>query len=169
MDSKFLPKDAEIIDLTNTPDNYDDGKYLTSTTSGTKWMAHPGGVFGALADYVYDETTNSTTSTNFVNKLTLTTSGISTGTYRIGWSYERSAASASDDFLCRVQLNDTTELNNTRTRIAPSNIAYFFDAGGFVYIDLTAGDYHVDLDFCSSKNGKAVAIRRVSIEIWRVE
>ena len=163
----------KFTNLADTPSEYDNGKYAMSTISGVVWddiYATVSGlsIFGSQFCYTYDDLTYSTTSTDFVHKLFLTASGVPTGIYRVGWTYEWAYSSSSAEFICLVKHNDVNVVSHTQTRPAPADITQFNRAGGFKYLDLTAGDHHFDLYYASSSYGKTAVIRQITFEFWRV-
>jgi len=125
--------------------------------------------------YAYAEALDesSTTSTDFVEKLSLSVKDVPPGIYRIGWSFEWSfSVTLFQDFLARVQFNNTFTLSNLK--IQPRN-CYADDAwqhvGGFAKMEIdTLGDYDIDLDFATTGGipPRASYIRNARLELWRI-
>jgi len=45
---------STLLELTDTPESYDDGKYLKSTTTGTEWGGIPQSGLGTVKHYQFD-------------------------------------------------------------------------------------------------------------------
>lgn len=116
-----------------------------------------------------DNTTSSTTSTTYQQKLRLTYNAPTATTYRIGWYAELQENTiglfSSGTVLGRVQVDDTTTLSEVEVRSHLQDPWIPFS--GFAYVDLKAASHNIDLDYRSG-DGSTVEIRRARIEIWRV-
>jgi len=111
---------------------------------------------------------STTTSTSFQQKLRMTTTSLPIGTYRIGWYYEWSFGSQSNDFLGRVQVDNTTTLMEHQQEPKDSNSDQSTPASGFAYITFASATTHdIDLDYCSN-DGSTARIKNAKLEIWRV-
>lgn len=156
-----------LLELSDTPSVYNYGKFLQSTISGTVWTTVSGlsGVITVI-DHIEDEIESSTTSTNYQQKLRLTTDPIPAGEYIIKWYYEWQYKHGSFDFKSRIQIDDTIGLMEHIAE--PTKVTNWYPASGYKRETLTAGSHYIDLDYCGSKSGKEAKIRRTSLELWRV-
>jgi hypothetical protein len=156
-----------IIEMTDTPVDYDEGKFLRSTVSGTEW-ATVSGITGAVSviNYNSDHTESSTTSTVYQHKLRLDIDPIPAGEYMVKWYYEWQYKHGSFEFLGRIQLDDTTDIMNHNS--APANVSSWYPVSGFIRETLTAGSHYIDIDYCGSASGKESKIRSAHLELWRV-
>lgn len=107
---------------------------------------------------------DSTTDTDWQQKLRLTLNGLQAGTYIVQWYCElrHSNNDASERAEMRVEVNDMTEIGYS---VWPYNL--FEDSGGFGINDFSAGDYTIDLDFRQQGGGTAY-IRRARLLLWRI-
>jgi len=109
---------------------------------------------------------SSTTNTSPQQKLRLTTPVVSAGTYRVAWYYEWKQSSPANECCCRVQVDDTTTVQEVNT--SPNDSACYYPSGGFGYVVLTEAAHTIDLDFWSSSAQHTAYIRRARLEIWRI-
>lgn len=125
-------------------------------------------VFGTEYHYTESESTSSTTSGTYQEKVKLTTSSLPSGNYHIEWSAE--IQTTDNDMLVRCQLDDTTLLNepkhSTGASGAEGTSTYFTSVGGFRRLALN-GVHTIDIDYNSDGGGTA-SIRRARITLWRV-
>lgn len=131
--------------------------------NGSVWVVT--GSFGAVFQQASSESPTVATNTVYQERLSLITPVIPAGTYRIGWTTEFSTADENTDINIRVQVDDTTTINETTGRVAKNLL--FYERSGFKYEVLTSGSHHIDLDF-SNSGAKALTIRKTRIEMWRV-
>lgn len=110
------------------------------------------------------ETQDSTSSTDWQQKLRLTLTDIPDGKYIVQWYCElrHSNNVATERAEMRVEVNDMTEIGYS---LWPYNL--FEDSGGFAVNDLSAGSYTIDLDFRQQAGGTAY-IRRARLLFWRI-
>lgn len=137
---------------------------VSSVVSGTVDVTAP--VFGLNYDYTFNDSTTNTNSTTPLNKLTLTTSSLPAGNYRVGWYYEWRRNTASNDFRARVQIDNTTTV--TEHSEESKDVNSWHIESGFVQHTFTAGSHTVDVDYWGESSGSTSYIRRVRIELWRV-
>lgn len=131
----------------------------------------PAGPAGSGLSEVFNsasETVQQTTNNVFQQKVRLTLTGLTGGTYRIGWYYEWNYNASQRDFRARIQLDDTTDLMEHLQEPADSGSDQFHTAGGFKYQTLSAGNHDIDLDWCCSNLGDTATIRRARLELWKV-
>jgi len=158
-----------LVDLIDIPDNYDDGKYLRSTVSGTEWVTISGidvedGVH--IIEHGDSESESTTTSTLYQQKLKLTTSVVPAGDYLVMWYYEWQYKHGGFYFKSQIQIDDTIDLMEHHEQ--PSSVDSWHPMGGFKRETLTEGSHYIDLDYCSSQSGKEAKIRNVRLEFWGV-
>lgn len=132
------------------------------------------GVWGTDAAYAESLSTSITTSTTYQNKIILNVNATAFGTYRVGWSYKWNADTTSFDFLAR--LTDGASTTYWEHVQEPQDSAGDFDgtgsdqqhqAGGFFYLDLTAGAHTFVLQWASGSNGNEASIWNAALEFWR--
>ena len=155
--------------LTDTPTTYsgEAGKYLRvlTTESGIEFV-DPSEVDGIAGhDNANSEDESSTTNTNFQQKLRLS-STTDAGTYIVMWYYEWRYKDGNFEFKAQLQIDDTTILMDHNEQ--PTKISSWAPATGFKRVSLTGASHDIDLDYCSSKNGKEALIRRARLELWRI-
>lgn len=108
-----------------------------------------------------------TTSTTFVNALTMNTESVQAGTYRIGISFNWAFDSGGADFEGRAQVDGSTtilQINQEPKDLGPDQ---FHPASGFAYVVLTASTHSITIDF-ASEDGSTAYIRDCRIEFWRI-
>jgi len=125
-------------------------------------------VRGSRQQDAASEGTSSTSSEAFVQKIRLTTPSIPAGRYRVGWHYEWNYASAANDALVQVQVDDTTTLMEMCQEPSDAGTDQWNNKSGFGYIDLTAATHFIDLDYRAGNALYSIAIRRARLEFWRV-
>lgn len=114
------------------------------------------------------DTVQQTTSDSFQQKVRLNATGLTGGTYRIGWYYEWNYNAGSRDFRARVQLDDATDLMEQVQEPKDTGSDQYHPVGGFKYETLSSGDHIIDLDWCCTNLGDTATIRRARLEIWKV-
>lgn len=119
---------------------------------------------------IADENEESMNSTSWINRLTLTASGVQAGKYRLGWYYEFRVSKTGKDLFVRISLND--DLDNLLHDVDLSMIqtTNYVSSAGFYHETLVSGTYHIDLDWSisSAQGGTVAYLRRVRLEFWRV-
>lgn len=110
---------------------------------------------------------SSTNSTSPQLKLRLDITDLIEGRYRIGWYYEWSHSMTSYDFRARIQLNDTTDLMEHSQEVFEKGTEQSIPTCGFAHVDISEGDYYIDLDYWTEIKGTAY-IKNARLEIWRV-
>lgn len=128
----------------------------------------PGGagdVFGEEFDEAYDDAEETTTSTNYLEKLKLSLTSVPAGDYRIGAYCEGSMKTQAARIKIRVQVDDTDIIFEQETGYQDDWTSYC----GFSYYTFSAGNHSIDLDFATTNGNIPVYIRKAKIEIWRVE
>lgn len=125
-------------------------------------------VRGSRQQDAASEGESSTSSTAFVQKVSITTPSIPAGRYRVGWHYEWNYASAANDALVQVQVDDTTTLMEMIQEPADAGTDQWNNKSGFGYVDLTEATHFIDLDYRAGNALYSIAIRRARLEFWRV-
>ena len=145
-------------------------------TSGIKILESQDGVLAwgeSLGNISYhyknsDESESSTTSTEYQTKLTLNANGLSAGIYRIGYNYEWNHYHPGSNYIGRIQIDNDTVISSQVEKPKNGNSDEWGIFSGFCYVELTAGDHFIDIDYATNQCGKASKIRRARLEIWRV-
>jgi hypothetical protein len=70
------------------------------------------------------------------------------------------------DFEARIEINNSTDICNIRNKIS-DNSRHRLGCGGFKIVDLSSGNYEIDLDFRNRGSGTA-RIRKARLSIMRV-
>lgn len=117
--------------------------------------------------FVEDLPWSQTSTRWYQRKLRLTTNDLSSGLYRIGWSYRYHSDKTSRDFKARVQLNDAVDLFLHRQEPTDKQNDQGYRASGFCYYSLS-GINDIDLGFCSSSSSSTAHICEARMEIWKV-
>ena len=104
----------------------------------------------------------------FQQKLSLTTSDIPIGTYRIGWYYNWRYDSASRDFFGRVQIDDVTTIHSHQQQPAKPDSDQLYSVSGFIHQSLTSGIHNIDIDWHSETGADSSFISNTRLEFWRV-
>jgi hypothetical protein len=154
---KTVPVGADIFAIEDSAD------------SGAKKKVQIGNlpqpVFGTEISLASSDSESTTTSSNYQQKLRLTTPSLPSGTYRIGWYYEAANNTQGSCVYVQGQLNDTTTLFQTNTRMYEAS--YFISGGGGFYAASLSGVQNIDIDYRAEDGGTA-RIRRVRLELWRI-
>lgn len=125
-------------------------------------------LFGSEFGYIVSESESSTNSTTLQQKLSLTTSDIPEGSYRIAWSYDWRISKNNNGFNIRVQLDNTVDFVNT-TLYSYNDVTIWNPRIDFYYLStLSSGTHTIDIDFCSSSTSATAYIKEARIEFWRV-
>ena len=138
-----------------------------SVVEATSKNVNVGMIFGSNFQQSSSDAVSTTTSTTYQQKLRMTTPSLSTGTYRIGWYYEAQHREDRDDYMGRIQINDTITIMEHRIEFKDKGEFQFDPVSGFYY-HTGSGILNIDIDYASSVNGKSTSIRRARLEIWRV-
>jgi hypothetical protein len=125
-----------------------------------------GGIYGSYYAYAKSDGVSSTNSTAWVNKISLTTSSIPSGDYKINWYAEMHRNSQANDLLFRVYLDNTTELCNINHE--HSDQSNWFPLSGFDVVTLASGTHTVAVQFAGETTGNTSDIRRARVDITRI-
>lgn len=175
-----------------TINNHDDVNIVSPsngqvlTYNGSVWEAQtPSGGGTSFTDFVRDDVGRVNNTTTFDPYLVLSTTLPETGNYKISWSYTWSLDNIQNDFVSRVQIDNTTTilehqqepkdsggngptLPETGGGTEPTGTNQKHPTCGFDIINLTSGAHTIELDFaCSSVGTRAVIYRGIlAIERW---
>lgn len=160
---------STFLSLTDTPSAYtgQGGQFLAvnQAEDGVEFVDAPSGTGGGGitdTEYATSEGESSTTSSSYQQKLKMTTSNLSAGTYMIQYSWEFDGD--NEHGFSRVELNDTTELNVDRY---DSSLIDYMMISGFA-IEALSGVNTIDIDFRANSGGDTMLIRRARIALWRI-
>lgn len=145
----FDSKSMDIADESGIPD-------MTNISSSS--------AYGSYVAETSSEGESSTKDKNtYQTKLSLVTTSVSDGKYRIGWSFEVQG-SDKDDIENTVTLNNSTVL--METNVEPGDKGNWIPSSGFKYETILEGIQTIDLKFKTTKD--AVKIRRARLEIIKI-
>jgi hypothetical protein len=140
---------------------------LSQLTDALGGVTASGGAYGTYYAYAKSDGVSSTNSIDWVNKVSLITSTIASGTYKIEWYSEMNRNSASNDVMFRIYLDNATELCNTNFRIADAGS--WLVVSGFDVVSFTSSAAHqIDVQFSGQTALKTSYIRRARVEITRL-
>ena len=139
-------------------------KANNSATPGVEWGVI---VFGSEYQTNEDSTEDSTTSSTYVNKVTITTTSLPAGDYRIGWYYNWRRSNTNKDFETRVRIDNTTDIGNHRQEAKDAGSDQIYVSSGHKRVTFTAGIHTIDIDYRSA-NGGTSFISNARLELWRV-
>lgn len=113
---------------------------------------------------------NSTTTgtTAYQQKLRLSVNIPVSGDYRLSWCFAWYLTSSANNFLARVQQNDSTDLWTMVQEPQDTSTAQRQPTAGFRVLTLAAGSYDFDLDFATSNSGNTAGISQATMDIVRV-
>jgi len=164
------PLVQDFTTLGDTPTTYSGayGYLLQVTASGIIFVDPLGEVDFAYFRYVEDNEATYSTITTYVNKISLTVSGVADGVYRASWYYEYNYPTSSFAMFTRVQVDNSEVMAEVAQRAL--NSADWFSSSGFAYFTVASGiARHIDLDYRSDKINNAAGIRRARLEVRRIE
>jgi len=158
------------------------GSVATDAGGGVAEIAS---LFGSEYQSTTDRTFRQTTSTSFFEVHKLTTSGLPAGTYRVEWAYVWSYDDTQNNFECRVQVDNSTELYGQTSGGAGAYDAHQQEAkdkggsgdGGtdqrhvasfFADVVLSAGVHEVDVDIATSSSGKRANVHLTTVAVYRI-
>jgi hypothetical protein len=108
-----------------------------------------------------------TSSTAWTQKLRLSLPNCHAATYRLEWSFEWGTTSSSFPIYVRVQVDDTTDINEYAMVAVQAGTAYA--GNGFTQVVLTEGAHYVDIDVKAANADYSVGIRKVRLEAVEVK
>lgn len=120
-------------------------------------------VYGTEFQYAENLSPSTTSSTAYVTKVTLTTTDLPAGLYRIGFTWAWNHASISNDALFRTRLNGADL--GLPTNIEPKDSSTYYPETRFFYRNLN-GVNTLELQY--GNEGSSTTIQDAVIELWRV-
>ena len=125
-------------------------------------------IFGTQFNQITDDTVSTNLNTTFINKLSLSLTGVPAGNYYIGWYSELSVSAANRDYAVQITVDTVNTVASVAERLVVQNIYTGFS--GFDYYNLTAGNHTINLDFARSSTAGAatISIRNARLVCWRV-
>ena len=143
--------------------------HLTTKQYVNSLITTPSGLFGGENAFAASDAESSTNSTTFVEKLSLITGAVPSGTYRIGFTWEWRHSKSNTNFLAQVQIDDTLDVY-TFSSSPIVDVNTWRPVTGFHHEEaMSSGVHNIDIDFASSSAGSTSYIRNVEIEFWRTE
>lgn len=132
-------------------------------------------IFGTNFAEENDDSTSTTTSQDFQNKLTLNLSGlVSGGKYRIGWFYNWNFDDTGKNHISEVTLNGMEIASHIKE---PKDSGGSFGAtgsgqklvvSGFDYVTINDVTAEIKINWKSGKKKKKASIWNAKLEFWRV-
>lgn len=111
----------------------------------------------------------STDSTLYIQKVRLSFTPVSAGDYLLFWSTEFTTNDETRYIGLKIELNDTTVLNEIIVHIRGPEAKLDYDnLSGFSKVTLSAIAHTIDMDFNSELAGKFVNLRRSRLYIRRL-
>jgi len=129
------------------------------TSSGFYKITGQTCIMGTYFQDVESNAISSTTSDEYQTKVTLTTSALPSGKYRVGWT---ATIKGDGDCLSIVDHNDTTEFDLSSINSTNNYNSY----GGFKYLSNLSGVQTFKIKYKSSNS--TVYIKQARLEIWRI-
>lgn len=155
--------------------NFEGNVSVIDEGSGKATVTIPIPIFGTEFQVAEDATVSTTTSTTFQNKLTLTTTSVPAGTYRVAFHYGWNHDATSNDFEAQY-VEDTVAIGEIHKQEPQDSGGTFgttgtsqrYVASKVFYRTLTAGVHTYDLEFRTDSGGTESSIWDAIIEFWRV-
>lgn len=157
-----------LIDKANIKKSYDSYSDTIANNSGVPEFTNStsSSVFGS---YVAEVSSDGETTTNdreeWQTKVSLITTSIPTGKYKISW-YAEQKGSTKYDFESRVVLDDSTDYL-METNIENKDGNNWYSISGFKYVNLSEGIHTVDFEF-KPELYTLIRIRNVRLDIIRI-
>jgi hypothetical protein len=109
--------------------------------------------------------TSTTSTTVYLNKLTITTPSLPLGDYKVSWSFKWRTAAANRAHDVRIQRNAANLIQFIN--FSP-NVAEFPASSGFKFVDAISGVQTLTLDFKVSGSGTTAFMSEAMLEIKRL-
>lgn len=124
-----------------------------------------GASFGQHYTYDASENEDSTTLTDYQQKLRMTTATLAAGDYLITWSIRLKSSNNGRIVFAQIELDDTTVLGEYQTDFD----LYFMGISGHKKATLSAAAHDIDIDYRADTGPTRTAyIKEVRISLWRV-
>ena len=147
----------------------DDGIFWKPDSTGAEVDLTQTGIFGSEYKTAESAAVSSTTSDVFQQKLRLTTSSLTGGTYRVGWYFNWNHDDNKSSFVSRVQIDDATTIHNHFEKPHDDGPEQLQTVCGFYHGTLSSGTHTIDIDYRTTDNGKTASMSNARIEFWRVQ
>jgi len=162
VDSELNTEETADVSISGLSGNA--GKHVAVNGTGDGLELVSVSVYGSEYSYIESESEDTTSSTSFQNKVTLTTGTIPAGDYHIVWSYELRSSNSEETVKSQV-LVDTVEIGSHIVETKDGN--EYRIVSGFRKMTLTNAVHTVDIEYARDSGGTA-KIRRARIELYRV-
>lgn len=139
-----------------------------STVDKTKLDSLFINLFGTENQETSNTTLASTTSGTYQTYLTLNTTNLPAGKYRIGWNYAWAFASTAQNFQARIVLDGATTLLQHIEEPQDTGAAQRRISCGFQYVTFGTSATHTVALTYSSSGGATAYMAFGKIELWRV-
>lgn len=127
-----------------------------------------GVVFGNEYQSNRSDSESSTTSATYQQKVRLTTTTLTGGTYRIEWFFEHTMGGDDKQFGFRAQLDDTTTMTEGIIEAKGQYTdSQWRSVAGWDEQTLSAASHTIDVDY-RDVGGDTAYIRRARVSLWRV-
>lgn len=141
---------------------------ISATNLVALGLGQPDGVFGTEYAYAEDLTESTTVTPVFAQKLRLSVTGITAGTYHIGCNFTWNTNATGADFQAQLEIDDTDIVWNQFSEPQDSNADQKYPSQALsIRAGLAAGNHTIDLDFAISA-GSTGRIAQARIEFWRI-
>jgi len=147
---------------------YEDNSNAVAQDFGIPDFSSLGSSFGKERIYISSDDTSTNGSSNYSQKLRLTTDSLTGGIYRVEWYYEFTNSGNKWNYgnvSTRIQVDDAVIISDVEKK--PSSSGVFESSNGFYEGAFSSGVHNIDLDFAKSGNGTA-SIRRARLTIWKI-
>lgn len=166
-DQKDYAKDVQgLIDESNKQDSFESSSPSIVNEVGVPDFTDStfSTLFGSYVAEVSSELETSTVSKDFQTKLSLITTDIPSGKYKISWSFEQRGV-VNFNLISTIQLDGSTTLMENNIEFKDKD--NWVSASGFKYENITSGVHTIDFKFKSESNNN-IGIRKLRIDIWRI-
>ena len=123
-------------------------------------------VFGSHYKYVDDFQESSTTSTEFTEKLSISTANVPTGGYRINWNFFYTSSSPTGLVSIRLLRDDAFVVSDVILPIIQSNV--YMPYNEFAVENLSGGIHRYSLQWKTLNGLDSASVKGAKIEIFRV-
>ena len=171
-----LDHDAQKIKskLVVAPTSHDDGKRLVYRVAEDRFQlensgAGGGGVSFPFSYFFHDQdlsVSSTTSSWYWQTKLILRIEDVPSGKYRVGWFYQWSLGNTNTFFNCRIVIDDEIKIFHQCTKSRHYREDHI--ESGFRYMDLSAGDHVISLQWRTDHSWTAAYIWNTELEFWKI-
>ena len=123
-------------------------------------------LFGKKYQYATSDTeTSNTSTTTYVNKVTLTTPSLVSGTYRVSWTFQWRASAANRGIKYRIQVGGVEILAPIEFAASTASLPL---CSGSRIVPAISGVKTITLDFLLGIGTGTVYMKNAVVEIWRI-